>query len=169
MMLVLAGLHGAGKSFISRLLVEEFGWTNIYKRDILHKLHAQSGDQNDWEQWYLRQYQIHGVESVTKDILKVLPLEAKLVLDSVHNPIEWRVIRTQVPESRLMFVLTSLKVREERHGPGQNEINQTRLRHWHEQKEHLLCLAAEADWALNGAAPVELLRLEIEHGLKIFW
>lgn len=164
-MLALAGLRGAGKSFISRILVEEFGWTRIYKHDMLRKLHERSDDLGNWEHWYLQQYRERGVSAVTEDILQVLPQTTPLVLDAVHNPIEWHTIKSRVLESRLFLVVASREVRERRRGPNQDEANRTRLSYWHEQKGSSSCLAAEVDWTLNGAASIELLRLELKQGL----
>ena len=95
--------------------------------------------------------------------LIVVNQETNLIIDSVHNLVEWNVIRAHFPDCILAFVVAPTHVRKERNEPEDTSLDLQRVRFWHEQSESGSgCLVAEAQWVFNGGASDEMLLNEFE-------
>ena len=150
MILVLAGLHGSGKSHLAQRVARTFGWRTCIKRDLLKEFHIREGRGGDWVAWYRAQYASRGAYAVTRDILRFLPDDGHVILDSVHNMVEWRAVRECHPSALLALVVAPKAVRLARNGPEDAGLDAQRVRFWHEEG-HQGCLAAESEWCFNGA------------------
>lgn len=160
MMLVLAGLHGAGKSYFSSLIATEFGWTVCVKRDLLMLLHSHEGVGDDWVTWYRKLYASEGPYEVTRKIFNLIPSNNRLILDSVHNLAEWKAIKECCPDAVLASVIAPKAVRIIRNGPEDKFLDIQRVRFWHDDGGS--CLISESEWCFNGAASAEVQKTEFE-------
>ncbi len=166
MMLVLAGLHGAGKSYLSSVISRDFSWEVCVKRDILKLLHSYEGGESDWVAWYRSLYVSIGSYSVTKKLASLIPSRDRIVLDSVHSYSEWRAVREARPDSVLAAVIAPKAVRLARNEPEDVVLDERRVACWHDEEEKSSCLIAESEWCFNGALPLKTLHGEFEEFLN---
>ena len=162
MMLVLTGLHGSGKSYLSSLISAKFGWEVCVKRELLRLLHAQDGKDKDWVAWYRELYADVGPYEVTKRLMALVPSGNRLILDSVHNHTEWKAISEARKDSILATVIAPRRVRVARNGPEDPGLDTRRIGFWHDSEDHQACLASECEWSFNGAAAPKLIYSEFE-------
>ncbi len=161
MILVFAGLHGAGKSHLASYIAAEFNWMACIKRDLLKLLHdCECADATDWVSWYRALYASEGPYHVMRKLLNLLPLNDRLILDSVHNLAEWKAIKERHPGAVLASVIAPKAVRIVRNEPEDESLDVQRIHFWHGNDGS--CLIAESDWCFNGAAPTEAQRVEFE-------
>jgi len=160
MLLVLAGLHGAGKSHFSSYIADEFGWTVCVKRDLLMLLHGRVGVDEDWVSWYRTLYASEGPYEVTMRLLDFVPCNDRLIIDSVHNLAEWKAVRERRPDAILAFVIAPKAVRIIRNGPEDELLDIQRVSFWHSDDNS--CLISESEWCFNGAASTKVQRIEFE-------
>ncbi|OGY54434.1 MAG: hypothetical protein A3A24_00215 [Candidatus Buchananbacteria bacterium RIFCSPLOWO2_01_FULL_46_12] len=160
MILVLAGLHGAGKSHLSSYIAAEFGWTVCVKRDLLMLLHSHVGVGDDWVSWYRTLYTSEGPYEVMKRLLNFIPTNDRLIIDSVHNLAEWKAIKKRYPDAVLAAVIAPKAVRMIRNNPEDEFLDIQRVCFWHGDDGS--CLIAESEWCFNGAASTEVQRIEFE-------
>lgn len=80
-----------------------------------------------------------------------------IVLDAVHNPDEWRVIKRACPESILAGVFFPKRVRFDRNDQGDDNLDIKRNIYWHENMlGELSCLLSEIEWAFSGCDSYDL-------------
>ena len=151
--LVLTGLHGSGKSHLSGIISSKFGWPVYVKRELLRRLHAESGSSEKWESWYRCIYSLDGVDRITRRVIQLLPEQGDLVLDSVHNIVEWRTVRSIRADSVLAAVVAPAAIRLARNGDEDPALDRRRVGYWHGPDGG--CLISECDWCFNGAAEPE--------------
>ena len=159
MMLVLAGLHGSGKSYFSSHIAAEFGWDVCVKRDLLKLLHGREGVGGDWVKWYRELYASKGLREVTRLLLDLAPPSSRIIMDSVHNLAEWKAVKELRPDSVLAYVIAPKAVRVARNGQEDEILDIRRVSFWHEGGH---CLAVESEWCFNGAATTEVQKEEFK-------
>lgn len=152
--LALTGLHGSGKSHLSKLVSMRFGWRVLVKRDLLRQIHAQIGFTEQWEDWYRRQYATVGAINLTAQFVDLLP-HGDVILDAVHNLDEWRIIKSLRPSSVLAAVIAPASVRAMRNHGEDPTLDVRRVGYWHATEQEPGCLMSECDWCFNGAADPE--------------
>src|SRR3989344_7097810 len=154
MIAVLAGRHGAGKSYLARLL-GTCGWSIRLKQAYLEQLHRTSGDPSDLITWYRKRYKEAGAREVTRELLAAGLLSngsGPMVLDSIHNLEEWRVIKENVPLAILVSVIAPSDIRDSRNNRGDDALDKSRILYWHEDSIGG-CLMAEVEWTFQGTVP----------------
>lgn len=160
MILALSGLHGSGKSHLSAIIAAEFGWQVCVKRDLFKVLHARENAGGDWVAWYRAFYASEGVYEVTRALMSLVPESDRVILDSVHNLAEWKAIRDLRSDAVLALVIAPKAVRAARNDSEDSGLDAQRVQFWHGNDAS--CLAIECDWCFNGAASVEVQRIEFE-------
>lgn len=160
MTLVLAGLHGAGKSHFASCIAAEFGWTVCVKRDLLMLIHSHAGVCSDWVLWYRTLYKSKGSYEVMRMILDFVPPNDRLIIDSIHNLAEWRAIKERYPDAVIAFVIAPKAVRIARNEQEDSLLDVQRVCFWH--GEDGSCLPSESEWCFNGAASTEVQKIEFK-------
>ncbi len=170
MLLVLTGLHGSGKSHLTKIAEADFNWKIIVQRELLKKLYSEEADGDDWIVWYRRLYEDVGSYGVMNKIIRFIPANNyHTILDSIHNLKEWKVVKRVYPSAVLATVVTPKLVRLARNEPEDEILDIQRINFWHEKAgENTECLLSEAGWTFNGAAPVDLLKMEFRSFLDHF-
>jgi hypothetical protein len=62
-------------------------------------------------------YKSYGASKIIELILEVIPREGPVILDAIHNPQEWFVVKNTFPKSMLIGVFTPQVVRSKRNNP----------------------------------------------------
>lgn len=162
MIIGLTGLHGAGKSYIGKLLEEVLGWEHFKKREYLQKLYHSSEKRRsppNWLEWQSKLYLKKGSFKVMQEILaKDIPTQQVLVVDAVHNAEEWRAVRAIESRAILIGVFSPSSIRAIRRDPEEELLDKKRIAHWHESNDDdIVCLLSHVEWAFTGTMPRELL------------
>jgi len=173
----LCGLHGTGKSFISCELVKR-GWFLVNKRKIFRDLYIASFQENDsmlWEEWYRKEYELHGGDHMMRMVLDYASEKNQfkenqiVVVDAVHNMQEWRFI-TETHRSTLVLVIAPKDVRYKRLSavPDLAKLDMRRLQFVHETHEgQIQCLYGEAGWSICNAGTNQYIQSQL-NGLIMF-
>lgn len=74
------------------------------------------------------------------------------IIDAIHSPVEWRIIKKKFPNAQLAEIVTPKHIREKRIDKLDIEKDASRIVHWHDSG----CLLSEVDWTFNGAASKEI-------------
>ncbi|MFA6119700.1 MAG: hypothetical protein WC688_07290 [Parachlamydiales bacterium] len=162
MIIGIAGLHGAGKSFLANIMSTKLKWRVVNKRDAMKKIYKKQPPVDDltWEEWYRVLYGKVGAFNMMVMILDELIKEKRcfpIILDSVHNTDEWRAIKYAYPESILVGVFSPKRVRSARNEQGDEELDTKRIIYWHENiLGELSCLLSEVEWAFSGCDSANL-------------
>ncbi|MEK7576078.1 MAG: hypothetical protein AAB482_00105 [Patescibacteria group bacterium] len=160
MIIVLTGLHGCGKSHLSRIFETYFEWTHVNKRHILEELFGKSfssPESIESIQWYRNIYRTVGSSELMAMVLAKIVSVPKIVLDAVHNPLEWDVIKSSGRRAILTGVFTPQIVRNARNSPLDRVLDIKRTHYWHASfDESFRCLMSEIEWAFTGTNNDEL-------------
>jgi len=166
MIITLTGLHGSGKSHLSGILKREFGWTYVNKRRVLEKLfgkHFPTPESVESIQWYRDVYQSVGAGELMSLVLSQIEADSNVVLDAVHNPIEWTVVKSSGKNVVLAGVFAPQEVRDARNTSLDAVLDRKRIGYWHDsQDSSLQCLMTKVDWAFSGVHGEELQIQECE-------
>ena len=82
-----------------------------------------------------------------------MPIEKNIVLDAVHNNIEWQVINKIIQTPVLAVVTTPEHIRINRREVDDDKKDIKRIEYWHSKIDNeYSCLLAEAGWSFNGAS-----------------
>lgn len=151
MIIGLVGLHGAGKSTISAILQDLFGWKWVEKMSFLRNLYDNSGSNLSWKEWCGEMYRQKGACGVMRFVLEMTwSPEEMLIVDSVHNKAEWTAIREVDSNAILVGVFAPASVRAKRKGDIA-EADKRRIGYWQENG----CLPSCIEWIMNGDGPTE--------------
>lgn len=109
--------------------------------------------------WYGQQMKSQAV-NITKQIVDTAREEYgdKVILDAVHNNLEWHIIHEYVPESALLLFDTPKHIRDSR--PGEDSVqtvaakNIRRMGFWNSDKS-LPALPCLASWRIDGSQDIE--------------
>lgn len=155
MILTLCGLHSSGKSHLADLLEREFGWSCVNKRVAIERLFNKQFDAPDSPlaiEWFRAIYQNVGAAELMTLVLGSIPDGSNVVFDSVHNPLEWDVIKASEKKSMLVGVFAPQAVRDERNSQLDVVLDKKRIRYWHDDVDsNFRCLMSEVEWAFCGA------------------
>lgn len=167
MIIGLVGLHGSGKSHLSRILEDEFGWINVNKRQLLERMFSMSFSSPEIQEsidWYHYMYKSYGVVKIMELVLEGIPKEGRVILDAIHNPREWLVVKNMFPKSMLVGVFVPQLIRSKRNSPQDVILDKKRIRYWHECSEDSSsdCLMSEIEWVFTGVNSLELQRRECQ-------
>lgn len=164
MIIGLAGLHGCGKSHLSDILQREFGWFKANKRKLLEEMFSKnfpSSESQDSIEWYRHMYKSYGAPKLMELVLEVIPKGAPVILDAIHNPREWSVVKNTSLTSILVGVFSPQAVRAKRNSPQDAVLDTKRIRYWHDRDEETsACLLSEVEWAFTGVNSLELQKIE---------
>lgn len=164
MIIGLVGLHGCGKSHLSRILEDEFGWINVNKRQFLERMFSKSFSSPQIQEsidWYRYMYKSYGVVKIMELVLEGIPKEGRVILDAIHNPREWLVVKNMYPKSMLVGVFAPQKIRSRRNSSQDVVLDIKRIKYWHECDEDSIgCLMSEVEWVFTGVNSLELQRRE---------
>lgn len=157
MIIALTGLHSAGKSFFTKQVPEKHGFKVINKKELVAQLCKEEANREDWNDWYREQFNKDPYE-MTMKILKALPSEDNIILDSVHSNLEWKIIKEIIPDATLILITAFNKDRKERWNSEFNieEKDNQRIEFWHSKNVEDKCLLTQVSWALNGSGTIEL-------------
>lgn len=164
MIIGLVGLHGCGKSNLSSIFEKEFGWINANKRKILENMFSKnfaSPESHESIEWYRYMYKSYGAPKLMELILEIIPKEAHIILDAIHNPREWSVVKNIFPVSMLVGVFSPQAVRAKRNSPQDAVLDSKRIKYWHNHdEESSICLLSEVEWVFTGVNSLELQKAE---------
>lgn len=152
MFIALTGLHAAGKSYLSNNIMSKYGFNVCSKKDLVRYICREQTDREDWAEWYREEFN-KDADKMTKLILSYLNLDEGIVLDAVHSDLEWKIIKSVIPDAELISVITPDFVRSKRREEGDIDKDKKRIGYWHNGGG---CLLAESSWTLNGAASLEI-------------
>lgn len=154
MLIALTGLHGAGKTYFANNVPHKFGFEVFNKKEIVEKIYKTEYHDGNWKEWYYKEFN-RNVYEITKKIIKKLPLEKNIVLDAIHNNIEWQTITEIVPRAVLAVITTPEQIRIHRRDTGDDKKDIKRIEYWHSKNgEESNCLLAHVSWSFNGAASI---------------
>lgn len=162
MIIGLTGLHGAGKSYVGKLLEEMFEWEHFEKRTYLQAIFKNDQKINSslrWTEWHRELHLKNGSFKIMKEILgKKILMQKVLIIDSVHNTEEWRAIKDADSRSILVGVFSPSLIRETRRDKEEGSLDKKRIIYWHESNDNnVVCLLSEVEWAFSGMLPRNLL------------
>lgn len=164
MILGLTGLHGCGKSHLSEILKRDFGWYIANKRRILEEMFSKnfsSPESQESIDWYRHMYKSHTTAKLMELILEVLPLDRPVILDAVHNPQEWLVVKSKFQKTMLAGVFAPQAVRDKRNSPQDGPLDIKRIKYWHDHDENSSeCLMSEVEWVFTGVNSLSLQHIE---------
>ena len=161
----LTGLHGCGKSHLSGILEKEFGWFRANKRRLLEEMFSKNFSAPECQEsidWYRYMYKSYGVPKLMELILEVIPKDkGPVVLDAIHNPQEWFIVKSTFQKSILAGVFAPQTVRNKRNTPQDTLLDIKRIKYWHDHDENSsACLMSEVEWVFTGVNSLELQRTE---------
>ena len=166
MIITLTGLHGSGKSHLSEILKREFGLTYINKRRVLEELfgkHFPTPESVESIQWYRGVYQSIGAGELMWLVLSQIKTDSNVVLDAVHNPIEWTVVKSSGKDALLAGVFAPQEVRDTRNTSLDVVLDRKRIGYWHDsQDSSFQCLMTKVDWVFSGVHSEDLQIQECE-------
>ncbi len=152
MLICLTGLHGAGKSYFSELIPLEFGFKIFSKKKELSRIYKLKTGKDNWQDWYQKEYS-KDPRRITEFILSGIRNDDNTILDAIHSPIEWDIIKEKFPDACLAEVVTPESIRNQRITTLDMEKDKKRISYWHSNNE---CLLTKVDWTFNGAASKDL-------------
>lgn len=166
MIMGLVGLHGCGKSHLSDILERDFGWVNTNKRRVLEGMFSKkfsSPESQESVEWYRHMYKSYGVSKLMWLILEALPKSPLVILDAIHNPREWSVVKNTFPAAMLAGVFSPQNVRAKRNSPQDAVLDIKRIKYWHDHgEESSECLLSRVEWVFTGVNSLELQKAECE-------
>lgn len=100
-------------------------------------------------------------DSCTKELKEKLMIKftknnnisENIILDAIHSPVEWHIIKQHFPNAELIEVITPDSIRLQRITLLDIEKDKKRIEHWHSENG---CLLSEVGWSFNGVASKEL-------------
>lgn len=152
MLIGITGLHGAGKSFFCNTIPPKFGFKVFSKKKELAKIYKIKTGRDDWENWYRKEYEKDPTK-ITEFMLLGINQKDNVILDAVHSPIEWHIIKENFPNAELVEVISPDWVRSKRITSLEMEKDKKRIKYWHSENG---CLLSEVMWSFNGAASEKL-------------
>lgn len=152
MFIALTGLHAAGKSYIANCIMPKYGYTVYSKKDIISFACKELTGKDNWLEWYRDEFSKNPY-NITGIIISYLNLDDNIVLDAVHSDLEWRIIKSLIPNAELISVVTPDYIRSQRREKGDLEKDKKRIEYWHNGGS---CLLSESSWSLNGGASLEI-------------
>ena len=152
MFIALTGLHSAGKSYFANNIIAKYGFDICSKKELVHYICNEKTDRRDWAEWYKEEFH-KDAYNITKVILSYLDLKQNIVLDAVHSDLEWKIIKSIVPEAELIGIITPEFIRKTRREEGDLEKDKKRISYWHNGGG---CLMTELSWTFNGGASLEI-------------
>lgn len=161
MFIALTGLHAAGKSYLSNNIMPEFGFCVCSKKELVKFICKKVTGRDDWDIWYREEFN-KDAENITRIILSYLDLNKNIVLDAVHSDLEWKIIKSIIPNAELVGVITPEYIRAQRREDGDIEKDEKRIGYWHNGGG---CLMTQVSWTLNGGASLEINKKMFEEFL----
>lgn len=156
MLIALTGLHGAGKTYFAKNIPKKFGFHVYNKNKLVEYIYKNEYKKEDWQEWYYHEFN-KNIYNITSKILSYLPLETDIVLDAVHNNIEWKVINSIIPNSILAVITTPDRIRINRREQNDEMKDISRIQYWHSSGNgDSMCLLSQAEWSFNGAASLDV-------------
>lgn len=152
MLIGLTGLHGAGKSYFCDTIPPEFGFKVFTKKKELAKVYKSKTGKDNWEEWYRNEYR-KNPRKITEFIFSGIKTESNVIIDAIHSPIEWQIVKEMFPNAELAEIVTPEKIRLQRTPPLDIEKNKKRIEYWHSEGK---CLLTEVEWSFNGSGSKEL-------------
>ena len=113
MLIGITGLHGAGKSYFCNTISPEFGFKVFSKKQELAKIYKTKTGRDDWENWYRKEYETDP-KKITEFILLGINESENIILDAIHSPVEWHIIKQHFPNAELVEVITPEPIRLQR-------------------------------------------------------
>jgi hypothetical protein len=164
MIIGLVGLHGCGKSHLSKILEKEFGWINVNKRRLLEEMFSKNFSSSESQEsidWYRHMYRSYGAPKIMELILEKIPRGTPVILDAIHNPREWSIVKSTFHKSMLAGVFAPHAIRVKRNNPQDALLDIKRMKYWHDHDdESSECLMSEVEWVFNGVHSYELQKSE---------
>lgn len=151
MLIGITGLHGAGKSYFCDTIPSEFGFKVFSKKKQLQNIYKLKTGRDDWKEWYRSEYQ-KDPRKITEFMLLWINDKEDFVIDAIHSPVEWGIIKEKFPNAQLAEIVTPKPIRKKRIDKLDMEKDTSRIAHWHDNG----CLLSEVDWTFNGAASKEI-------------
>lgn len=151
MLIGITGLHGAGKSYFCDTIPSEFGFKVFSKKKQLQNIYKLKTGKDDWKEWYRNEYQ-KDPRKITEFILLWINDKEDFVIDAIHSPTEWKIIKEKFPNAQLAEIVTPKRIRERRIDKLDIEKDASRIVHWHDGG----CLLSEVDWTFSGAVSKEV-------------
>jgi hypothetical protein len=165
----LTGLHGCGKSFLSKIMEDNFGWIHVNKRRYLEKIFDrkfESNDSLDSIEWYRNLYKTEGVSNLMTIILNNIPDNDIIILDAIHNPMEGGVVKRNIEAKKILVGVFSPKsIRDSRNSELDAILDLKRVNYWHQESQEYKgtrCLMSEVEWVFNGVSDEENQLLQIQ-------
>mgnify|MGYP002519647479 CR=1 FL=1 len=152
MLIGITGLHGAGKSYFCNTIPPEFGFKVFSKKEELSRIYKIKTNRDDWKIWYRKEYE-KDPKKITEFILSGIQKDENVILDAIHSPVEWHIIKEHFPNAELAEIITPNLIRLQRITNQDLEKDKERIKHWHSEDG---CLLSEVGWSFNGAASKEL-------------
>lgn len=180
MLIGLTGLHRTGKSYFRQSgIAEKYGFVVANKKQLVVELFLTSisnpdeyeavsfddanfnnsklwKDANSWYGSQMKENPIYITEKIVDFATEKYGED--VVLDAVHNNLEWDIIQKHVPSSALLLFATPQEVRETRTGVDTVEEvdrkNLKRISFWNSSEE-LPSLPCFASWCIDGSQPIE--------------
>ena len=186
MLIGLTGLHRAGKSHFRKSgVAEKYGFLVVNKKQVVVDLFTAAcgnrtmenlddenfndsiiwKDANTWYGQQMKENPIYITELIVDSAIEKYGED--ILLDAIHNNLEWDIIKKHLPDSALLLFATPKEIRDQRCGTDSiteaDNKNLRRLSFWTSSKE-LPSLPCMASWCINGALPME----EIEQNFASF-
>lgn len=163
MFIGITGLHGSGKTYFSNNIPTKYGFLVYYKNDIIADIYNHV---DNWEELYRKEYRTNPYNLI-KNILSRLPLEEDILLDAVHNNREWNIIKSIIPNAKLILVTTPREIRVSRRIQN-TQKDEKRIQYWHNvNKDNTVdCLLTQISWSFNGNASIENNQRNFEEFLE---
>lgn len=152
MLIGITGLHGAGKSYFSNAIPPKFGFKVFSKKQKLAEIYKAKTGREDWINWYRNEYE-KDPQKITEFMLLGINKNENVILDAIHSPVEWNIIKSHFPNAELAEIITPESIRLQRITQVDIEKDKMRIEHWHSGNN---CLLSEVGWSFNGAASNEL-------------
>ncbi|MDR2901685.1 MAG: hypothetical protein LBU87_01055 [Lactobacillales bacterium] len=166
MLIAFTGLHATGKTYLTDCIHKKFGFDIYNKQEIIANICEKQTGRKDWYKWYHEKFRKDSTD-ITSQIARQLPFDRNIILDAIHNPIEWKIIQSIIPLAFLAVVITPKPIRSTRWDEGDHIKDIQRIKYWHSVYGNSTdCLLAHADWSFNGAASREINEKNFEELMK---